>query len=186
MKSDAVKMIVKTAFSLFLICAVASGILGVVNMISEPIIAENNEKAENAARAQVLKADHFTKCEKDGNEYYKGLDGSENTVGFVFITSGAGYGGAGSVQLMTGVDAQGRVSGLKILALNETPGLGMNAKKPDFINQFLDKSGELTVVKNKEPDSGEILAMTSATVTSKAVTSAVNDALKLYEQVKEG
>ena len=58
-------------------------------------------------------------------------------------------------------------------------GLGMNAKKDDFRQQYVGKSGELAVNK----DGGEIVAITSATVTSRAVTKAVNEALALYESV---
>ena len=59
----------------------------------------------------------------------------------------------------------------------------MNAKKESFISQFTGKSGKLSVVKNKTPGDSEILAITSATVTSKALTNAVNDALTLYTRV---
>lgn len=183
MNSKDVKMILKTALSLFLICAVSAGILGAVNLITEPLITANAAKAADEARAQVLPADSFEKMETaDGKEYYKGT--SDGTAGYVFTTSGSGYGGA--VEVMTGIDTEGRVTGIKLLTINETPGLGMNAKKDKFLNQYPGQQGQLTVVKNKTPEDGEILAITSATITSKAVTSAVNEALALYEEVKEG
>ena len=85
----------------------------------------------------------------------------------------------GDIDIMTGVDAEGKVTGIRILSIEETPGLGMNAKKDSFRQQYVGKSGELAVNK----DGGEIVAITSATVTSRAVTKAVNQALALYDSV---
>ena len=83
---------------------------------------------------------------------------------------------------MVGVDKTGTVKGVSILSISETAGLGMNAQKPSFLNQFNGKSGQLTVVKTT-PSANEIQALTGATITSKAMTSAVNTALSLYQQV---
>ena len=98
-------------------------------------------------------------------------------MGYVFTTAAKGYGG--DVEIMTGVDAEGKITGISILSIEETPGLGMNAKKDSFKDQYKGKSGELAVNK----DGGEIVAITSATITSRAVTSAVNQALALYAAV---
>lgn len=57
--------------------------------------------------------------------YYEGFDG-DTPVGYVFTTQSKGYGGA--VEIMTGIDLNGRVTGIQTLTLNETAGLGMNAK----------------------------------------------------------
>jgi Na+-translocating ferredoxin:NAD+ oxidoreductase subunit G len=176
------KMIITTAVSLFLICAVAAGLLGVVNNITAPQISANSIETANESRKEVLSsADNFTEQTlDDGTVYYTGEAGG-NVVGYVFTVSGKGYGG--EIELMVGVNTDGAVTGLSILSIDETPGLGMNAKKDSFINQYIGKSGELTVVKNTTPGDSEILAITSATITSKAVTSAVNDALSLYKTV---
>ncbi len=181
-KAD-VKLILKTALSLFLICAVAAGILAFINSVTAPIITENNEKNADAARLQVLpSADSFTmKTTFNGTAYYEGIADGEVT-GYVFTTSASGYGGA--VEVMTGVNTDGTVSGISILTINETPGLGMNAKKDSFLSQFIGNNGLFTVVKNKTPVENEILAITSATITTRAVTNAVNEALEIYNMVK--
>ncbi len=179
------KAIIKTAVSLFLICAVATGILAFINSVTDPIITVNNEKTADEARLQVLpEAVSFEEAaSEDGKTYHIGkADGK--TVGFVFTTSASGYGG--TVEVMTGINADGTVTGISILTINETPGLGMNAKKESFLKQYIGSDGPFTVVKNKTPDYNEILAMTSATITTKAVTNAVNEAKALFETVKEG
>ena len=89
---------------------------------------------------------------------------------------------------MTGIDAEGAITGVVILSHDETPGLGANAEKPDFLNQFLQQApeGGLEVIKYQTPGEGQIQAMTGATVTSTAVTHAVNQAVAQYNTVKGG
>lgn len=177
-----IRDIFKTAISLFVICAVAAGLLAAVNSVTESKIAANAAETANEARKGVLPAaDNFEeKTLDDGTVYYKGTSDGE-TSGYVFTVSSSGYGG--EIELTVGINSDGAVTGLTILSINETPGLGMNAKKDSFISQYIDKSGSLSVVKNKTPGNSEILAITSATVTSKAVTNAVNNALSLYSRV---
>ena len=172
------RSIVVTAVSLFLICAAAAGALAYVNSVTAPTIAANNAAAADKARGEVLPAaDSFEEnTAPDGAVYYTGKSGGA-TVGYVFTTAAKGYGG--DVEIMTGVDAEGKVTGVSILSIEETPGLGMNAKKDSFRDQYKGKSGELAVNK----DGGEIVAITSATITSRAVTNAVNQALALYAAV---
>ena len=184
MNKNDIKEILKTAISLFLICAVSAGILAFVNSVTAPKIAANSEQTANESRQLVLpSANDFEEVsfEYDGETVtcYKGTtDGI--TAGFVFTCSGKGYGG--EIEIMVGTDMLGAVTGIEILTIDETPGLGMNAKKESFLNQFAGKSGEISVVKS-EPGENEIQAITSATITSKAVTSAVNDALKMFAAV---
>ena len=83
---------------------------------------------------------------------------------------------------MVGIYTDGTVAGVSILSISETAGLGMNAKNESFLNQFLGKSGTIGVQKNGSSDT-EIQALTGATITSKAMAGAVNQALALYETV---
>ncbi len=186
MEKKDIKLIIKTAVSLFLICAVATGILAFINSVTDPIITANNLKAADEARLKVLpEASSFELLTtEDGQSYYKGSSEDGTAAGFVFTTSAPGYGGA--VEIMTGITAEGTVSGISVLTINETPGLGMNAKKDSFLKQYREHTGPFTVVKNKTPDDNEILAITSATITTKAVTNAVNEAKALFDTVKEG
>ena len=87
---------------------------------------------------------------------------------------------------MTAVDLEGEILAVDILDVTgETPGLGQNAAKEGFYSQFAGKNDKITVVKNgADEDAGEINAVTGATISSKAVTSAVNKALEYYEVLK--
>ncbi len=83
---------------------------------------------------------------------------------------------------MVGVKTDGTVAGVNILSISETAGLGMNATNESFLSQFLGKSGTIGVLKNGSSET-EIQALTGATITSKAMASAVNQALALFETV---
>jgi electron transport complex protein RnfG len=69
-----------------------------------------------------------------------------------------------------------KTTGIKILSQAETPGLGANAEDSFFTDRFKGKSIEepLEVVKQEPAGDNQILAITSATITSKAVANGVN------------
>lgn len=181
MKLDAKSILVPTAI-LFAICVVVSAALAGTNLLTKDKIAEQQAlKAEESRKIVLEAADSFQ--EQDG--YFAGLSGGE-TVGYVFETESKGYGG--TVRVMTGISAQGDVTGVVILSHAETPGLGANAEKEDFRSQFQQAAPEngIEVVKYQTPGEGQIEAMTGATITSKAVTDAVNKAVEQYHAVKGG
>ena len=76
------------------------------------------------------------------------------------------------LDVMVGVNTDGTCSGVSIISHSETSGLGANATKEDFRNQFVGKSN-VAVTK----DGGEIAALTGATITSRAVCDGVNAAI---------
>ena len=187
MKNSTVKEIIIPAISLFLICLVATALLGFTNQITAPKIEQLAIETENNAKKEVLSdaadfSDRMTATlDETEYSYYEGLDGDNNVIGYVFTTSAKGYGG--DIKVMVGVDKSGSVTGVSILEISETAGLGMNAKNESFLKQFLSKNGEISVIKNGTPADNEISALTGATITSKAMAKAVNTALALYEQV---
>ena len=107
-------------------------------------------------------------------EEYTGEDANiqavyKGTTGYVIATLTDGY--AGKLGMLIGVSSDGRVTGLQVREMRETAGLGMRALSDvDFLKQFLNTEGDLVVGEN-------IDALTSATVTSKAVTRSVNSAV---------
>jgi len=108
------------------------------------------------------------------------LDGEPRAV--TFETSGKGYGG--DVGLMVGIDTKdNKIIGVGVTTHAETPGMGAKAQTdPSFVAQFkkLPLEGQVNVT----GDGGSINAISGATITSRAVCSATNDALKIYENLK--
>ncbi|MGN0520456.1 MAG: RnfABCDGE type electron transport complex subunit G [Candidatus Fimenecus sp.] len=180
------KEILIPAVSLLLICVVVTALLGITNSVTAPQIEKLAAETQEAAKKEVLSAatsfSDEKQTEKDGEAYpyFEGLSDSGEVLGYVFQTSAKGYGG--DISVMVGVNTDGTVAGVSILSISETAGLGMNAKNESFLNQFLGKSGTIGVQKNGASDT-EIQALTGATITSKAMASAVNQALALYETV---
>ena len=89
--------------------------------------------------------------------------------GFVIETVTRGY--VDEIRMLIGVSNDGKVTGLVVRDLSETFGLGAQAlTDTDFLAQFLNTSGEAEV-------GSTVDALTGATVTSKAITRAVNSAV---------
>ena len=79
--------------------------------------------------------------------------------------------------MIAGVDKNNKVMGVRITSHSETKGLGAEAEKLDWLSQYVNQSGPLSVTKNKSGAKGEILAITGATITSTAVTKAVQSVI---------
>ncbi len=102
--------------------------------------------------------------------------------GVAFETSGKGYGG--DVGLMVGIDVKdNQLMGVSVTTHGETPGMGAKAKSdPSFTAQFNDLALEQPVAVTQ--DGGSINAISGATITSRAVSSAATDADKIYQKLK--
>ena len=133
-------------------------------------MAEANAAKElNEMLATILPGDtEFTEEAYDGEDeailaVYKG------TTGFVVNTVAYGY--AGNIEMLVGVSKEGTVTGLVVRDLSETYGLGANAlTDTTYLAQYLETAGDAEIGTNVD-------AITGATVTSKAVTRAVNSAV---------
>ena len=186
---NAFKTYFAPAVSLFVICLVMTALLGLTDKVTAPKISERAKQTEDNARLQVFgAADSFGEentVSLDGADYtyYEALDADGNVLGTVFTTSANSYGG--EMRIMTGVGLDGKVTGVEILDISDTPGLGMNAKKPAWLAQFTDKTAGIAVSK-KGAAGNEIDALSGATISSKAAVTAVNTALTLAAQVKGG
>lgn len=181
------KQIIRPAAVLLGITLVASALLGIVSEVTKEPIAIQNEKTQTAAMQAVFAdAESFEKIELTDEQKstsvaaaYKAVVGGE-TAGYVINVTPSGFGGL--VNTMVGIDLDGVVTGVKVMSHSETPGLGARSTEEgegSLANEFIGKSGTLAVTK----DGGEIQAITSATVTSRAVTSGVNDALNLVSEI---
>lgn len=155
---------------LFLIGAITALALGFINYITADRIAELKAQKTAAAMSEVLPADTYTEVEYTGDSLIANIH-KAGDAGYVVEVLPSGFGG--TIDMMVGVDVTGVVTGVSIVDMSETSGLGDNAKKADFRAQFVGASGSVAVTK----DGGQIDALTGATVTSRAVSNGVNAAL---------
>jgi electron transport complex protein RnfG len=162
-------------FILALICVVAAGLLAAVNTLTGPKILAAAQAEEQAGLKEVMPlAVKFTVVKPDAHKeilFYKAFDAQGKLIGFVFKASGKGY--SSVIETLAGIFLDEKISAIKIISLNETPGLGMRVTKDKFTDQFnhqnsLDLSG--------------VQAITGATISSRAV---MNSVVKKAKEVKE-
>ncbi len=173
--------IVKTSAILLLICLVITALLAVTNKYTKKPIADIAKKTEQETMQKIVPAKSYEQKSVDyNNETYTvniAKDG-EDVKGYVFSLKSKGYGG--DISVMTGIGTDGKVIAVSIVdASNETPGLGQNVTKESFYSQYSGKTDNIEVVKSNA-DENQITAVTGATISSKAVTRAVNTALEVF------
>lgn len=189
--------ILRFALILGLIAAIAAGALAYTDQLTAGEIAQQLEKATQAALTAVMpSAGAF---EPQGQQLaeaqaadpsltivtalYRAM-GMVNPVGYAASVTVTGYGGP--VQLMVGMSDIGVITGVKVISAdNETPGLGAKIKDPGFQNQFVNKDGTqpLLLVKNPASGDSEVQAIAAATISSSAVVRAVNAATSVVRAV---
>lgn len=205
-KSDSVGTLV---IRLLIITACAGLILGLVYSFTKEPIAQQQLRMENEARQTALpEADDFLlimEADEDGvrrasenapnpfpddevippeiQQVYAGLkDG--NIVGYTMALVTKGF--SPGLSLTVGIDNAGIITGVEIGSHEETPGLGANATDPEFLAQYVGADGPIAVVKTPTDSTTEITAITGATITSNAVTDAVNLVREFYETYLTG
>lgn len=188
------KEIVKLGLILLLVCVIAALALAVTNEFTKGQIAFQREKASKEARMAILpSAESFEPIDEEVfkeivskndkiAEVFVGLKGG-SVIGYTFKTLPSGYGG--TVEIMTGINMDGKITGVRVGNHQETPGLGANAALPSFYNQYENKSidTEIEVTKTKPTEDNQIQAISGATITSDAVTSGVNMAIDTFKSV---
>ena len=176
------KSIVKPAIVLLSITLVASMCLGFVSEVTKEPIRIQSEKTEAEAMSQVFPVDGVefeTIADISEGDTISGTISkiseakvSDETVGYILTVNPSGFSGA--IGTMVGVDTEGVITGLRVLSHAETPGLGALATEESFYGQFVGMSGDIAVTK----DGGSIESITSATITSRAVSEGADEAVK--------
>lgn len=182
-----VRSIIKTGAILLAIGFVCTLLLSLCNSMTKDRIAMLSAQAEQEAMIATLPiAKNFVKLSNEGNgivtAVYEGKTEDKKVVGHCVKVEPVGYGGA--ISMIVGVDAYGKVTGVDIVSMSETPGLGAKASNPDFTDGFVGKSAGIKVRKSGAPKEDEISAISGATVTSKAVTDGVNAAIAATESLR--
>ena len=191
--------IVKNTLILTLITVIAGFLLGAVYEITKTPIAQAQETAKKEAWQAVfsdVKLDDFKAEDVDQKAADKAVKdmGVNATIDEVCTAGDAGYvitttdkdGFGGNIQITVGIKKDGTINGVSILSISETAGLGMRAKEPSFYNQFAGQQAEKFYVSKDGGDGQPIDALSGATITSRAVTGAVNTALGYYQTALGG
>jgi len=171
------KTIARYGFILGLICVLTGGLLAFINALTEPkIIAQALERERKTLLEVLPQATRFDPVKSSAGEilYYKAYDKDNNLVGFALKAQGKGY--SSVIESMAGITLDGKISMIKILSQNETPGLGNRISGLPFTSQF----------KNKDIESmAQVQAIAGATISSKAIIESVKVKLKEAKTFKD-
>ena len=186
--------IIKNTVILTLITLIAGICLGAVYEITKEPIAQAQDAAKKAAWQQVFPdadVNDFELVDVDQKAADKAIKdlGVKATIDEVCTVGEEGYvvtatdkeGYGGDIKITVGITADGTINGISILSISETAGLGMRATEPAFYEQYQGKQAEKFVVSKDGGDGEPIDALSGATITSRAVTGAVNAALGYYQ-----
>lgn len=201
-----VKTMFKEAGILFGITLLAGLLLGFIyELTKEPRRIQQEKAVQEACVAVFPQAKEqgleiaFTPLEYTAEEETKAYLAEEKVTvgalfraecggsfyGYVVEASAKGYGG--NIVLYVGVGADGTVNGVTITETSETPGLGMEASGV-LTPQFAGKKQESFVYTKTgaRENTNEVDAISGATITTKAVTAAVNGGVRVALELLEG
>ncbi|MBR3562751.1 MAG: RnfABCDGE type electron transport complex subunit G [Bacteroidales bacterium] len=166
------------------VCLVCAALLGFVFVATEEPIQAAAAAEAQASIAKVLpdggEISEELSSEAEGIEgYFVQTDGEGAVTAYAVKTTTGGFGGP--VTLMVGVLPDGTVFNTSVLSHSETPGLGAKCteEKSAFREQWKGFSGVLSVKK----DGGDVDAITASTITSRAYTKAVAQAVELVKSL---
>lgn len=179
--------IIKNGLILFAITLIAGALLGLTYEVTKEPIADAQAVKQDNALQKVFNNASFNEMNELSNadnypyiakSFEAVIDGDVAGYAFKMVTP-EGYGG--NIEFVVGLSIEGQVTGIDIIKHAETPGLGAKAAEAEFKDQFMDKPITLLeVVKTGASAETDIEAISAATITSKAVTNAVNQAIDCY------
>ena len=162
--------------------AAALGLARVYDLTKEPIAEAKRQEVLQAIRAVLppfANEPDRDQVEQGGRTYYRGRAEGRLTGVAIPVSSPEGYGG--NIEALVGVDPDGAVTGVAILAHAETPGLGAKFTQPTYLAQFSGKTqaGARWAVRK---DGGDFDQITGATITPRALIAAILQGLRDFER----
>ena len=171
------------------ICLVVALLLGAVNQVTKPRIDAIQKAKQETAMRNVLAADEYILWEGKLPEHVTALYTAKSggaDIGWVAETSTSGS--QGIIEMMVGVDPEGKVTGVSVVKHSETPNIGTKVVADQTVlDRFTGMShagGEITV----NSGSNRFDGVSGATYSSKGVAAGVNAALNAVSEylVQEG
>ncbi len=177
------KEMFKITLPLVVIFVVAGVIMSLTYQQTYPVRfqAEKKEKEEALkemapnATDPIKPAGTWTGADNKPHEYYQATAGGK-TVADIAETAGKGY--SSYIKMLVALTPEMKISDVKVLDMNETPGLGDQVLEKSFLDQFKGKSlAQIVLIKGETKEN--IQAVSGATYSSRGVTNGVKDAVQL-------
>ncbi len=180
-------------FSFVTVSFCASVAVSFIYAQTKSSIQENKKNAELSAIVELFGDDFDNNPleekinieEKNGKSIEIYLLRNNNTIYAMAINSYTTKGFGGDIYMLVGFYLDGTMAGYKVIEHKETPGLGSKMNEDKFRNQFENLFLHDEDIALKQ-DGGKIDAITSATITSRAVIDAINRAKDTYEKFIKG
>lgn len=176
---------------LLTITLVAGLLLGFANSLTAEAIIENSKVSKEDLQIIMPEASSLVDIanaplDEKVTEAYNAVNNNGVEVGYIFKITTKGF--HGPVQIVVGISKEEKVTGIRILAHSETPGLGAKITEEKFLSKIknLPTDEFVEVVKVEPSKENEIQGVSGASVSSKAVGSAINDAIKFYKEEIKG
>ena len=175
---------------LLIITMISGLLLGFANDLTKEAILENSKISKDDLNYIMPAAEKIQDTtielaeESSIKEVYEAVSGND-TIGYVMKINVKGF--HGPIDFVVGISKDDKVTGMKVLSHNETPGLGAKITEDKFMQRFKDKPATdyLEAVKVTPNKDNEVEAISGATTSSKASVSAVNEAITFYlENIK--
>ena len=165
---------------LLIVCAVVAAVVSGVHAMTDSRYQQNLTEEKRQAIVRIFGSETITyrtlSGEGDAEPVYEVLEG-ENVVGYCVELASPGFGG--DISMTVGFEADGKILGVSIVSLSETPGLGSRVQEAVYLDQYKGQSGTLTLGEDVD-------AIAGATVSSRAVLIGVNRAVEILNRTVKG
>ncbi len=171
------KEYIKPIVVLSVLCLVVGAALALVNHITAPLIAANEEAETNATYFALLPdADAFTQIEYE-SEGVTAVLKADNGAGYIVTAKSKGY--SGDVPAAVAFSNDGSIIKVIMMDNDETPGMGQKVTEDSFCGQFAGMAAEEFTI-------DDIDAVSGSTISSKAAVNAIDLAIRAYNDVIGG
>ena len=185
------KFVIKVAGTLTVIALVTAALLGLVDGVTRgPIAAIEAEKTRVAMSAVAPAGSEFTDKLEIPAEAVEAAAAQGGKIMELYGVKAGGYvmkisasGSQGTIVMMVGTDANKAITGISVVSHSETSGIGtkvvgneLNDAGVPVLDQFIGMSGAGSLVVKKN-----IVPITTATVSTKGITTGANAALAAAE-----
>ncbi|WP_289083335.1 MULTISPECIES: electron transport complex subunit RsxG [Gammaproteobacteria] len=203
---ELISSIRRNAVGLAIFATVTAGAIATAQMLTAERIKQNIRMAESRALNQLVPTSSYDNdllndtltVDSRFNQQLLGplpenaliyRARNDGEVSAVILPAVAPDGYTTSIDLIVGVNRDGTLAGVRVVAHRETPGLGdkIEARKSDWITSFTGKSLQNPVAEQwaVRKDGGEFDQFTGATITPRAVVRAVKRALLFFDMHRD-
>ena len=173
------------AVVLTVVCVMMTFLLAMTYGVTKDIIANNIRlEQETAMKALLPDADSFVEVpvsEVKGAANLFEVNKNSKIIGYVVMSEGKGYGG--KFPVVVAFNLGQTLVGVRITGTRETPGFGKQVEEPAYLEQFKGMPAVQEFTYSKESGKTHFDQVTRATITSKGLRNALNNALKVFQAI---